>query len=57
LAASYNNTAAVYYVTHEYPKALSYFERALDIWQYSLSPNHPHIQAVKKNIEIVKQKL
>ena len=31
----------------EYSKALSYFERALDIWKRALPPNHPHLQGVK----------
>ncbi len=41
----------------EYSKALSYFERALDIWQRSLPPNHPDLKDVKESIEIVKKKL
>jgi len=41
----------------QYSKALSYFERAQDILQRSLPPNHPHLQSVKESIEIVKKKL
>jgi hypothetical protein len=41
----------------EYSKALSYFERALDIRQRSLPPNHPDLQSVAKNIEIIKKKM
>jgi Tetratricopeptide repeat len=41
----------------EYSKALSYLERALDIWQRSLPPNHPNTKNVREDIEIVKKKL
>jgi hypothetical protein len=41
----------------DYSQALSYYERALDIRQRSLPPNHPDIQSVRKSIEIVKKKL
>jgi hypothetical protein len=57
LAASYNNIGSAYKNMGEYSKALSCFERALGIWQRSLPPNHPHIQNVRKSIEIVKKKL
>ncbi|CAF3984775.1 unnamed protein product [Adineta steineri] len=36
----------------DYSKALSYFERALDIKQRTLHPNHPSIRNVKESIEI-----
>ncbi|CAF4318699.1 unnamed protein product, partial [Adineta steineri] len=38
-------------------KALSFFERALDIRKRSLPPNHPDLESVRKSIEIVKKKL
>jgi tetratricopeptide (TPR) repeat protein len=57
LATSYNNIGSVYDSMGEDSKALSYYERALDILQRSLPANHPHLQAVRKSIEIVKQKL
>jgi hypothetical protein len=41
----------------EYSKALSYYERALDIRQSSLPPDHPHLKNVKENIEIVKKEM
>jgi hypothetical protein len=41
----------------EYSKALSYYERALGIFQRSLPPNHPHIQTVRESIKIMKKKL
>ena len=41
----------------EYSKALSYFERALDIRQRSLPLNHPDLKDVKQWIEEVKKKL
>jgi len=55
LATSYNNIGGVYNKMGKYSKALSYYERALGIWQCSLPPNHPHIQDVRKSIEIVKK--
>ncbi len=41
----------------EYSKALAYFERALDILQRALPPNHPYAQIVRESIEIIKRKL
>ncbi len=41
----------------EYSKALSYYERALDIGQHSLPANHPNLQIFRESIEIVKKKL
>jgi tetratricopeptide (TPR) repeat protein len=49
LATSYSNMG-------DYSKAHSYYERALDIWQRTLPPNHPSIRDVKESIEIVKRK-
>jgi hypothetical protein len=45
------------YEMEEYSKALSFFERALDIKQRSLPANHPSLQTVRESIEIVKKKL
>jgi len=56
LATSYNNIGGVYDNMGEYSKALPYLERAFDIWQRSLPPNHPSIEDVKQSIEIVKKK-
>jgi len=42
---------------NDYLKAISYFERALNIWQRSLLSNHPHLEDVRESIEIVKKKL
>ncbi len=39
----------------EYSKALSYYERALNICQCSLPPSHPHLQSVRKSIDIIKR--
>jgi hypothetical protein len=41
----------------DYPKARSYFERAVDIGQQSLPSNHPTLQQRRKNLELVKKKL
>jgi tetratricopeptide (TPR) repeat protein len=53
----HNNIASVYDNMGENSKALSYFERALDILQRSLPHNHPDLENVKVGIEIVKKKL
>ena len=41
----------------QYSKALPCCERALEIKKHLLAPNHPSIQQVRENIEIVKKKL
>ncbi len=41
----------------EYSKAFSYYERALNIRQRSLPPNHRSTKNVKESIEIVKKKM
>jgi len=56
LATSYNNIGWVYSNIGDYSKAHSYYERALDIWQRALPPNHPSIRDVKESIEILKRK-
>ncbi len=40
-----------------YSKALSYYERSLDIWQGLLPPNHFHLHSVRESIEFVNKKL
>jgi tetratricopeptide (TPR) repeat protein len=58
LATSYNNIGSLYCKMSEYSKALPCYQRALDVLQRArLPPNHPHLQTVKKSIEIVKKKL
>ncbi|CAF4221937.1 unnamed protein product, partial [Adineta steineri] len=32
----------------DYLKALSYYERALDIFQCTLPPTHPHVKSIKE---------
>jgi hypothetical protein len=34
-----------------------YFERAMDIFEQKLHPNHPDLQAVRKDIEFVRHRL
>jgi hypothetical protein len=43
----------MYRNTGEYSKALTLYESALTILQSSLPSNHPHLQSVQHNIEIV----
>jgi hypothetical protein len=38
-------------------KALSFYERALDILQSSLPLNHPYLQSVQHSIEVVTTEL
>ena len=57
LASSYNNIGVVYENLKDYPKALSYYQKAQEIWQKSLPPGHPHIATVKRNIERLKSKM
>jgi hypothetical protein len=47
----------VYNNIGEYSKALSYLERALDILQSSLPPNHPTIKTVQKKYRIYKKEI
>ena len=56
LATSYNNIGLVCGNMGEYSKALSYCQRASDIIQCSLSPNHPNFQKIKKNFEAIKNR-
>ncbi|CAF4456069.1 unnamed protein product, partial [Adineta steineri] len=50
LAQSYNNIGNVHYNMENYPKALSYYEKAYEIRQQSLPPNHPDLAQSYNNI-------
>jgi hypothetical protein len=41
----------------KYSKALSFYEWALNIFESSLPANHPGIETMQKNIEVLKQML
>jgi hypothetical protein len=47
----------VYESIGEYTKAISLYERTINIAQRSLPENHPNLQAIRKSIERVKKKL
>jgi hypothetical protein len=47
----------VYDKMSNYSKAVSFFERAVDIGQHSLPANHSDLQIWKSNLESVKKKL
>ncbi|CAF1387930.1 unnamed protein product [Rotaria sordida] len=53
LASSYNNIGAVYRNMGEYSKALSSFERSLEIQKIALPANHPDLAASYNNIGMV----
>ena len=57
LATSYNNIGLVYKNMGEYSKALSYLQKAYDIFVQVLPSTHPHIGTVKNSIEQVKKML
>jgi hypothetical protein len=41
----------------EHSKALPFYERAVNIGQQSLPPNHPHFQWYRKNLNRLEKKL
>ena len=47
--------ACVTIIRKKKSKMLSFFERALEIWQCSLPPNHPNVKAVRQSIESIKK--
>jgi hypothetical protein len=47
----------MYVSMSDYSKALSFFERTLNIGQRSLPAIHPDLQLLKKNFEFVKKQL
>ena len=55
LATSYNNIAAVYEQHGRVLKALSFYEKALEILQKTLPPNHPDLATSYNNIAMVYQ--
>jgi tetratricopeptide (TPR) repeat protein len=53
----YGNIGFVYSKMGEYPKALSFDEKTLNIHKLSLGDGHSHTKSVVKSIELVKKKL
>ena len=49
----YNELGTVYFNTGEYLKALSFYERLLEIWKLVLPPNHPLLANAHNNIASV----
>ena len=41
----------------KYIKVISYYEKALAIWQQSLPPDHPDVKKIKDNLERVKKEM
>ncbi len=54
LATSYNNIALAYAGAGEFDLALKNLKNAQGIFQFALPTDHPIIQDVAKNIELVK---
>jgi tetratricopeptide (TPR) repeat protein len=54
LATVYNSIAFAYYHMKEYPNALLYLERALNIVRL-LPANHRHLENLRLDIETVKK--
>ncbi|CAF1365977.1 unnamed protein product, partial [Adineta ricciae] len=53
MVSSYNNIGLVYYNMGDYPKALSYYEKALAIKQQSFHLDHSSLAASYNNIGVV----
>jgi tetratricopeptide (TPR) repeat protein len=57
LAALYNNVGFFHISLGEYSQAMSYLEKALQIWQVSLPPHHSHLATLHNNIGMVQQSM
>ncbi|CAF1385735.1 unnamed protein product [Adineta steineri] len=57
LATSYNSIANMYYNMGAYSKALSYYEKALEIREKTLPSNHPNLAISYNNIANVYHKM
>jgi tetratricopeptide (TPR) repeat protein len=53
LAASYNNIGNVYSKMGDYSEALSYNQKALEIYQKTLPQNHPSLATSYNNIGLM----
>jgi len=52
-APLHNNIAIVHVERGGYLEAQALYERALDIWEKSLGPEHPHVATILNNLAIV----
>ena len=50
-ATSYNNIGLTYNKQGNYPKALEYYQKALNILEKVLGPDHPNTKKTKENME------
>jgi tetratricopeptide (TPR) repeat protein len=55
LASTYNSIGQLYSNMGEQSKAVSFYERAIDIGYRSLPERHPHLQIYKENLKFVKE--
>ncbi len=53
----FSNLVSLYYKIEKYSKALSFYERDLEIVQCSLPDNHPDLQIHRENLEEARQNL
>ncbi len=57
MATSYNNLAQVYENQGKYLEACSYYQKAIEICERKLGPNHPHTKISKTSYENLLQKM
>jgi len=56
LAMAYNNAGGAYLEMGDYSKAVLYCERAVDIGQRSLPPDHPDLRLYKMMLASLRSK-
>lgn len=52
---SYGNLGGSRFEQRTYPESLKFYEKAVDIFEMTLSEKHPDIQIIKNRIEDVKK--
>jgi tetratricopeptide (TPR) repeat protein len=57
LTTNYNNIGLLYWHMGEYSKALSFYERAVEIGQHALLENHPYLQWYKQALAEIQSKM
>ncbi len=55
LASSYKAIGSAYENMGEYSKALSFYERAVDVAEQPSSTKHPFLQTCRENLDVTKQ--
>ena len=57
MATSYNNLAQVYENQGKYLEACSYYQKAIEICERKLGPDHPHTKGSKTDYENLLKKM